>query len=93
METPYKNLKSGFLRGVASAFLLSLLCSCGFKPVYQQANHADGTATSEDLAAVEIYTPHNLNGQFFQTTLTDLLNPTLDVCKTGPHTFVAVLNR
>jgi LPS-assembly lipoprotein len=57
--------------------IVFLLCSCGFKPVYQQTNYVDGSETASDaLASVDVIAQHDLNGQFFQTTLTDLLNPT-----------------
>jgi hypothetical protein len=58
-------------------FLSIALCSCGFTPVYKADNYVDGSTTArEDLASIEVIAPHDLTGQFFQTTLSDLLSPT-----------------
>ncbi len=58
--------------GLALAILLGL-GACGFQPLYGRA--ADGTATTDELAAVRVTPLEDRIGQQFHNLLIDRLNP------------------
>jgi hypothetical protein len=53
--------------------LIFLLASCGFTPVYKTSGM--DVNTGGELAMIKVVSTHDLNGQYFQTRLEDLLNP------------------
>ena len=63
-----------FMRLLAVIFVVSLVSSCGFSPVYKKDTH--NANMSEKLASIDFEEPDNINERIFASRLQDLLNPT-----------------
>jgi LPS-assembly lipoprotein len=79
VKPPERRCRLPGLGGAVAAFAVagSMLCACGFQPMYGQ-RAPDATPVSSDLASIEVGTIPDRSGQLLRNELTYLLNPASD---------------